>query len=214
MLKSNNYELLKPIYPLLIQQFVDDYNLKEGVAVDIGTGPGFLGLEMAKITAMKIVFIDIKKEALNRAENSFNSLDLDNENEFIKADVQELPQEDNYADFIMSRGSIWFWEEPEKGLKEIYRILKPGGVAVVGGGLGRYLPETMRDRIMNKIKQRLQARKETRPDLKEFETIVQRAGLPDYRMMKDGDTASGRWIEIRKNTRNNKSTGRNNNENE
>lgn len=40
MLKSDNFARLQPMYPLLIQQFVDDYGLKDGVAVDIGVGPG------------------------------------------------------------------------------------------------------------------------------------------------------------------------------
>ncbi|WHH58679.1 class I SAM-dependent methyltransferase [Petroclostridium sp. X23] len=198
MLKSNNFAKLQPMYPLLIQQFVDDYNLSEGIAVDIGVGPGFLGLEMAKITNMKIVFIDISQEALDQAKNTFNSLDLDNEAEFINADVQALPLEDNYANFIMSRGSIWFWKEPEKGLREIHRILKPGGVAVVGGGLGRYLPETMRNRLQAALKQGLKERKEKRPSLEEFEAMVQKSGLSDYRIMTDGDTSSGKWVEIRK----------------
>lgn len=198
MLKSNNFAKLQPMYPLLIQQFVDDYNLSEGITVDIGVGPGFLGLEMAKITNMKIVFIDISQEALDQAEDTFNSLDLDNEAGFINADVQALPLEDNYADFIMSRGSIWFWGEPEKGLREIHRILKPGGVAVVGGGLGRYLPETMRARLQEILKQGLIERKEKRPSLEEFEAMVRKSSLSNYRIMTDGDTSSGKWVEIRK----------------
>lgn len=197
MLKSN-YSKLQPMYPLLIQQFVDDYNLNEGIAVDIGTGPGFLGLEMAKITAMKLIFVDLKQEALDQVKSSFDSLDLDNEVEFIQADVHNLPFAENFADFIMSRGSIWFWEKPEEGLKEIYRILKPGGVAVVGGGLGRYLPETMRARLQESLKQGLKERKEKRPSLEEFEAMVQKAGLPDYQIMTDGDAGSGKWVVIRK----------------
>jgi ubiquinone/menaquinone biosynthesis C-methylase UbiE len=198
MLKSDNFARLQPIYPLLIQQFVDDYNLSKGIAVDIGVGPGFLGLEMAKITNMKIIFIDINQEALDKAESTFDSLDLDNEAEFINADVQSLPLEDNYADFIMSRGSIWFWQEPEKGLREVHRILHPDGVAVVGGGLGRYLPDTMRARLLEAIQQARIERKEQRPSLEEFEAMVRRVGLPNYRMMTDGVKGSGRWVEIRK----------------
>jgi SAM-dependent methyltransferase len=198
MLKSNNFAKLQPMYPLLIQQFVDDYNLSEGIVVDIGVGPGYLGLEMAKITNMKIVFIDINQEALDQAEKTFNSLDLDNEVEFINADVQALPFEDNYADFIMSRGSIWFWKEPEIGLQEIHRIVKPDGVAIVGGGLGRYLPETMRTRLQEILKQGLIERNEKRPSLEEFVAMVQKSGLSNYRIMTDGDTGSGKWVEIRK----------------
>ena len=39
-------------------------------------------------------------------------------------------------DLVVSRGSIWFWDNPGKALKEIYRILKPGGKAYIGGGKG------------------------------------------------------------------------------
>jgi SAM-dependent methyltransferase len=190
--------MLQPMYPLLIQQFVDDYQLMEGIAVDIGTGPGYLGLEMAKITYMKICFVDIKQEALDKAKKSFDSLELDNESEFIKADVRSLPFEDNFADFAMSRGSIWFWQEPEKGLKEIYRILKPGGVAVIGGGLGRYIPQTMRTRLQESIKRGLAERKETRPSPEEFETMVKKAELPAYQILTDGKNGRGKWVEIRK----------------
>lgn len=199
MLKSNNnFAKLQPIYPLLIQQFVDDYNLSQGVVLDIGTGPGFLGLEMAKITNMKVVFVDISQDALAQVESAFNSLELDNEAEFVHADVQKLPFDNDSADFIMSRGSIWFWEEPEKGLKEIHRVLKPGGVAVVGGGLGRYLPETMRLRLQETLKQGLNDRNEKRPNLEEYEAIVRKTGLTNYRMMTDGVPDSGKWVEIRK----------------
>ena len=34
-----SYDIMQPMYPLLIQQFLDDYNLSAGVALDIGTGP-------------------------------------------------------------------------------------------------------------------------------------------------------------------------------
>lgn len=201
MLKSTFYAMLQPIYPLLIQQFVDDYHLMEGIAVDIGTGPGFLGIEMAKITHMKIEFVDIDGEALEKLKTKVATLNLDNECDFIEADVSRLPYKDNYADFIMSRGSIWFWEEPEKGLREIQRVLKPGGVAIIGGGLGRYIPETMRKRL---IEEKKKHKGPKGPDFAGFSSILneglaKKAGLLHYIFIKeDAAGKSGKWVEIRK----------------
>ena len=58
-----SYDIMQPMYPLLIQQFLDDYNLSAGVALDIGTGPGNLAVELAKVTAMDLILVDIDGEA-------------------------------------------------------------------------------------------------------------------------------------------------------
>ncbi|MFA7149068.1 MAG: class I SAM-dependent methyltransferase, partial [Syntrophomonadaceae bacterium] len=126
MLKPSNgkpsYNSLLPIYPLLAQQCVDDYRLDSGICLDIGTGNGYVGTEIAKITNMSIYFIDIEAEALDFARRTVAVADIDNEGFFLEADVcKGLPLADNFADFIISRGSIWFWEDKAKGLAEIYR---------------------------------------------------------------------------------------------
>ncbi len=198
MLKSNtNYAYLQPMYPLLIQQFVDDYDLMHGIALDIGAGPGWLGMELAKITNMKIVFLDISQEALETAKKNFENIDVDNEVAYIEADVHSLPMQDGYADFIMSRGSIWFWDDPQAGLREIERVLKPGGVAIIGGGLGRYLPASMRARLQGSVRKGLKERQETRPSPEEFEAMVKGAGLKNYKVIIE-NAGGGRWVEIRK----------------
>ncbi|MFR1479967.1 MAG: class I SAM-dependent methyltransferase [Hydrogeniiclostridium mannosilyticum] len=119
------------MYPLLIQQFLDDYNLSAGVALDIGTGPGNLAVELAKVTAMDLILVDIDGEALRTAQSRLFELGVDNRISTLCADVEKLPLRDNLADFIMCRGSIGFWPVPVQGITEIYRVLKPGGCAIV-----------------------------------------------------------------------------------
>lgn len=199
MQANKNYEILRPMYPLLIQQFVDDYNLSEGVAIDIGVGRGYLGIELAKITNMDICFLDIDADALKITKDGIDTLDIDNRISYVQAAVENIPLDSDYADFIMSRGSLWFWNNPIAGLKEIHRILKPNGAAVIGGGLGRYIPATMRKRMMDSIKQRLQKSGETRPGLAELQVLAKEAGIPHCRFFNDGaDGVGGRWIEMRK----------------
>ncbi len=186
------------MYPLLIQQFVDDYHLDKGIAVDVGVGPGWLGMELAKISNMEIIFLDISKESLSLAKKNVEFLCVDNTFSFIEADVAKIPLTDNSVDFVMSRGSIWFWQHPEKGLQEIYRIIKPGSHAIVGGGLGRYIPDSMRKRMQSALKRGLEKRNEKRPDLQEFMHIVEMAAIPHYKILTDGENGGGRWVEIYK----------------
>lgn len=195
-----SYATMQPIYPLLVQQFLDDYNLSDGIAVDIGTGPGHIGLELAKTTHMAIYFTDISKEALKLAAENFAKLDADNEAHFICADVEALPFKDCFADFVVSRGSVGFWKNPERGLSEIYRILKPGGVAYAGVGCGRYLPATMRDRIYSSMwnNKNPKSAKPVRYTLKEFEELVKMANISRYKMISEGNDLIGNWVEIQK----------------
>ncbi len=196
-MKKTFYNLLQPIYPLLAQQFVDDYGLQSGRCIDIGAGPGFIGIELAKITDMEIYFVDTVDEQLKLAQANFLASGSENKAHFINSDVHQLAFEDNFGDFIVSRGSIWFWREPREALKEIYRVLKPGGTALIGGGLGRYVPETMRKRLMEANQKRLAERGEKRPTLAEFQLMVEEAHLPHYLVISE-EPGVGRWVEIKK----------------
>lgn len=203
MLKSSDgkssYKSLLPIYPLLAQQCVDDYGLDNGICVDIGTGNGYVGTEIAKITNMDIYFIDIEAEALDFARCTVADADIDNDVFFVEADVcKGLPFADNFADFIVSRGSIWFWEDKVKGLAEVYRVLKVGGTAFIGGGFGRYIPDTMRARLSGERKHTLEKKGGTRLSLKEMEALAIEAGIPSFKVMYDAPGDKGRWIEIQK----------------
>ncbi|MDD4803471.1 MAG: class I SAM-dependent methyltransferase, partial [Syntrophomonas sp.] len=122
---KRSYSLLFPIYPLLAQQFVDDYNLNVGICMDIGTGNGYVGTELAKITNMNIYFVDKEIQGLEFAQRTTNEAEIDNKVFFVEADVcAGLPFADQFADFIVSRGSLWFWEDKIKGIAEVYRVLK------------------------------------------------------------------------------------------
>ena len=53
------FDAMQPLYPLIVQQCMDDYGLEEGVAVEVGAGPGHLSVEFAKATSMELILVDI-----------------------------------------------------------------------------------------------------------------------------------------------------------
>ncbi len=165
MIKAD-YRALQPMFAMLAQQFVDDYNLMDGVACDVGTGHGSLGVELAKITNLKMIFLDVDEKAIETAKNNFELTEADNEVQFLVSPVEKIDLPDECVDFAVSRGSVFFWDDPKQGIKEIQRILKPGGVAVIGGGLGRYIPSTMRKKMWEGIEE---ANRKTEMELEKAE---------------------------------------------
>lgn len=196
---KSSYRSLLPIYPLLAQQCVDDYGLNSGICLDIGTGNGYIGTEIAKITNMTIYFIDIKSECLDFARSTVAEADIDNKIYFMEADVcKNIPLPDNFADFIISRGSMWFWEDKVKGLAEVYRVLKVGGNALIGGGLGRYTPWSMRVRLNGERKNLLENKGIKRPSIEEMQSMAVQAGIPSFRIIREAPGDKAVWIEMNK----------------
>ena len=54
----------------------------------------------------------------------------------VTGDVHCMPVRDNAVSLVVSRGSIYFWENRPQAFAEIERILRPGGAAFVGGSFG------------------------------------------------------------------------------
>ncbi|MGB0788533.1 MAG: bifunctional demethylmenaquinone methyltransferase/2-methoxy-6-polyprenyl-1,4-benzoquinol methylase UbiE [Marinirhabdus sp.] len=103
-----------------------------GAILDIATGTGDLAIAFAKKTAAeKIVGLDLSEGMLNVARQKANALKLGPKIEFIKGDCEALPFTDNCFDAITVSFGIRNFENLQKGLSEIYRVLKKGGQFVV-----------------------------------------------------------------------------------
>lgn len=103
--------------------------LKQGNLLDIGTGPGRLLLEINKqVPQMNLFGLDISRSMINRAkQNLANVPDTD----LRIGNISKTDYQDNFFDCIVSSGSFYNWDEPVKGINEIFRILKPGKTAFI-----------------------------------------------------------------------------------
>lgn len=187
-----------PVYPALARQLLQDYGVKNGVYVDVGGAEGSLAIEIAKLTKATVYVVDISPAAVRLCNILTEEAQLVGRVRAIEGDAQNLPLRNNFADLVVSRNSLFEWPDRLAGIKETYRILKPGGVAYLGGGFSRLLSADDTARLVAWCaKKRAQ-----KPDdfVKMPDDIVaqlQQAGIAHARVI-TGPTEFDWWLEIRK----------------
>ena len=112
-----------------VVQLVTD--TKPDSVLDIATGTGDLIINLAKSGATKLVGLDISEGMLSVGRKKIKSGGLEDRIEMIQADSEAMPFEDSSFDAITVAFGVRNFETLEKGLAEIYRVLKPGGIFVI-----------------------------------------------------------------------------------
>lgn len=97
-------------------------------ALEIGPGPGYLGLEWLKHTkGTSLTGLEISLAMIRLAEKNCLEYDLSDRATYKGGNALSMPFEDNFFDLAFSNGSLHEWEDPDIVFSEIYRVLKPGG---------------------------------------------------------------------------------------
>jgi len=103
-----------------------------GLALEIGPGPGYLGLEWLKNTqATTLKGLDISADMIAVAERNAKAYGLSERVEFVHSSGAELPFDDGSFDAVFTAGSLHEWSEPKKTFNEIGRVLKIGGRVLI-----------------------------------------------------------------------------------
>lgn len=119
---------------------------KGDTVIDLGSGAGndcFVARHEAG-EAGKVIGIDFTEAMINKARKNAEKMGYNNV-EFRFGDIDDMPVSDNVADVIVSNCVLNLVPDKEKVIKEIYRVLKPGGhfsisdIVLVGD-----LPEALR----------------------------------------------------------------------
>lgn len=192
-----------PMYAYYAEQIKKKTGITKGVCLDVGSGGGYMGLALAKITDLDFIFLDISADALEKAKLHIVEDGLQKRAKTLLADVHSIPLSDGSINLVISRGSIPFWKDPAKALKEIYRVLAPGGKAYVGGGRGtpevRAQVEAKRKELGMEPQFGPKPRKDSndkgpgRIPQRNYEEILKNTGIVNYTMNRGDD---GMWIQI------------------
>ena len=93
--------------------------------LDIGTGPGFFAIGLAK-RGYQMTAVDYTPNMLSEARK--NAKDLEDQIAFLRMDAQHLNFPDTCFDGIVTRNLTWNLEQPEQAYREWHRVLKKGGI--------------------------------------------------------------------------------------
>jgi len=98
------------------------------VVVDVGSGAGFDSLVASRMVGAtgSVIGVDMTPEMLRKARRNAKRIEASNAT-FRKGLAEKLPVPDGSADAVISNGVINLVPDKEAALKEIFRVLKPGG---------------------------------------------------------------------------------------
>jgi demethylmenaquinone methyltransferase / 2-methoxy-6-polyprenyl-1,4-benzoquinol methylase len=110
-------KLLAPSYPKMI--------------LDVATGTGDLAIELSKLKPKSIIGIDIAKEMLAIGNTKINNKKLQEIIRLDQGDSEKMNFEDNTFDAVTVAFGVRNFENLQKGLKEMNRVMKPGGIVAI-----------------------------------------------------------------------------------
>ena len=112
-----------------IRQLADTHPKK---ILDVATGTADMAIMASAIlNPEKITGIDISEGMLDIGRKKIQKLGLQDRIELLKGDSETITFDDNSFDAVTVAFGVRNFEHLERGLKEIYRVLKPGGKLVL-----------------------------------------------------------------------------------
>ncbi|MCL6472968.1 MAG: methyltransferase domain-containing protein [Firmicutes bacterium] len=140
----NCYNAMAPIYSFfrkftyhsgnVFASFVlDALDPQDGdVVLDAGTGPGIYAITIAQRTNnAKVYGVDLSPKFLDIAKKNADEAGLNGQISFVEGDLENLPFDNHHFNKLVCAGAIEAVPDRKKAAGELYRVLKPGGRAVV-----------------------------------------------------------------------------------
>jgi ubiquinone/menaquinone biosynthesis C-methylase UbiE len=115
-------------HTLMVRQLVEKIPAS-GSVLEIAPGPGYFCIELAKLGNFQITGLDISKSFVEIALR--NAADAGLEIDFREGNASAMPFKDNSFDFTFCQAAFKNFSEPVKAICEMYRVLKPNGLAVI-----------------------------------------------------------------------------------
>ncbi|KLU62849.1 malonyl-[acyl-carrier protein] O-methyltransferase [Peptococcaceae bacterium CEB3] len=189
-------EVFAPTYPVIAAQIKEKSGITGGSCLDIGCGGGYLSIALAEITDLDIYLLDKNAEMLKIAQKNVDAHGLGKRVRTLLGDVHEIPLANQALNLVVSRGSMFLWENRQGAFQEIYRVLSPGGVAYIGTGFGTAeLQKQITAKMIEIDKDWAEKVKDVTGEksVQIFQKVLEDAKIPEFKITQDH---TGLWISI------------------
>jgi ubiquinone/menaquinone biosynthesis C-methylase UbiE len=129
-------------------QRVAPYIKRTSCVLEIAPGPGYLAIELVKLTGCRMVGVDISRTFVRIANENAREAGVDIA--FEEGDAADLHLPDDGFDFIVCTAAFKNFSRPLAALNEMYRVLKPGGVALIIDLRKDFSPQAVKDYVAGK----------------------------------------------------------------
>jgi SAM-dependent methyltransferase len=186
--------------PVIADQILAATGITRGTCLEIGSGPASLAMAIALLSELRVTALDRSAEMHLLAQKNVRDLCLEHLVHPVLGDVHAIPAGDASFDLAISRASYHAWKDPPAAFREILRVLKPSGMAYIGGGYGsaRIRSEVLAGRCGGAVAENRGHPQKTwirRFNPREIEASFAAAGINEYRFVSDD---SGFWMIFRK----------------
>ena len=126
----------RTLYPFMLQQII---HIQGSHFLDLGCGTGELMSQvLSEDNTRQIIGLDLSEEMLKIAKQKIGK-----QAQFILGDSESLPFQDNSFDLVYCNDSFHHYPHPQTVIAEVYRVLKPEGVFLIGDcyekGISRWI---------------------------------------------------------------------------
>ncbi|MCP4575234.1 MAG: class I SAM-dependent methyltransferase [Deltaproteobacteria bacterium] len=188
--------LWRKIYPFLVSQIAELYEKDSGTVLELGPFSGGISMALAKqYPEFRITIADESPQVLDYFKAEINASGLSGDIEIRKTALTSLNFSDFQFDLVIFRGAFFFLDNGGEILKEIFRVLKEGGRAFIGGGYGKDTPSALIHEIADESRALNDKLGRNRISVEELEGIIRNAALDDScRIVEEG----GLWVIMKK----------------
>lgn len=166
----------------------------DSYVLDVGCGAGATPSYLAKEVGCRVVAVDLREGMIARAEERARRDGVEEQIEFQVADARDLPFDDGLFDAVLCESVATFIEEKEQVVRELARVVKPGGYVGLNEEIWIEAPPAS---LVKGVKSMFSVEPEV-PTEGDWRVMLGEAGLKDIVVSRHKFTSRGESSQVRR----------------